>query len=395
VSLSELSIKNAKPGPKPYRMNDDRGLYLEVRPTGKIVWRARYWIAGKEGVLTIGEYPFTTLKDARAKRDEARALVSAGIKPPSPRKPADSGLAGATFASVAAEWLEQQKKTRRNPQSLQTVEARTRRYLLPFIGNMGLDDIQAPLLLNIVRQIEARGTIETAHRALGICGQIFRFAVASGRASRDPSSDLKGALQTRAHVHFAAITSPKGIGELMRACDSYRGSFAVKAALAVSALTFVRPGELRHMEWADVDLGKAEWRIRAENMKMRRPHVVPLSRQAVGILKLLREATGHGRYAFPSYRTPGGDRPMSETAVNAALRRLGYGKEEMTAHGFRAMASTSLYENGWPQDAIERQLAHVESNSVKAAYSHAQFMDKRREMMQWWADYLDKLKEEA
>jgi integrase len=375
-------------------MNDDHGLYLEIRPTGKKVWRMRYWIGSKEGCLTLGEYPFTTLKDARMKRDEARGLISVGIKPLPPKRTADNELPKVTFSSVAAEWLAQRKKTLRNAKDFQTIESRIRRYLLPFLGNMEMDAIQAPLLLNIIRRIESHGAIETAHRTLSACGQIFRFAIVSGRASRDPASDLKGALLTHKPTHFAAITAPKEIGALMRACDCYMGSEVVKIALRMSALTFVRPGELRHMEWSEIDLDAAEWRIIGEKMKMERPHIVPLSRQAVELLRQLREVTGHGRYAFPSFRTPAGDRPMSEPAITAALRRLGYSKEEMTAHGFRAMASTTLYEKGWPGDAIERQLAHVESNSVKAAYSHAQFMDVRREMMQWWADYLDKLREE-
>jgi integrase len=393
MSLSELAIKNAKPNLKPYRMNDDYGLYLEVRPTNKKVWRMRYWMGGKEGNLTLGEYPFITLKDARLKRDDARRQVSTGIKPKPPKNAAEDALPEITFASIASEWLEMQKKSSRNAKNMQTVESRINRYLLPFIGRMEPDRIQAPLLLNVIRRIESRRTIETAHRTLSVCGQIFRFAVVSGRATRDPSSDLKGALQTRKPTHFASITDSREAGALMRACENYTGSLVVQIALKMSALTFTRPREIRHAEWSEINLGKNEWRIAAEKMKMKRPHIIPLSRQAVEVLGEIYPATGHGRYIFPSYRAPGGERPMSEAAITAALRRMGYSKEEMTAHGFRAMASTALYENGWPGDAIERQLAHVESNSVKAAYSHAQFMDVRRKIMQWWADYLDELRD--
>ncbi|MGH6885504.1 MAG: tyrosine-type recombinase/integrase, partial [Geminicoccales bacterium] len=242
----------------------------------------------------------------------------------------------------------------------------------------------------VLRRIEARGAIDTAHRVLQNCGQVFRFAVATGRAVRDPAADLRGALVTVRGSHFASITEPKAIGALLRAIGGYQGTHIVRCALRLAPLTFVRPGELRAAEWPEFDLDAAEWRIPAERMKMRAIHLVPLSAQAVGILRELRPLTGTGRYVFPGERTP--TRPMSENTVNAALRRLGYSKDEMTGHGFRSMASTLLNEQGWHRDAIERQLAHGERDAVRAAYNYAEHLPERRRMMQAWADYLDGLK---
>jgi integrase len=394
MSLSELAIKNAKPNQKAYRIKDESGLYLEIHPTGKKVWRVRYWINQKEGNVKLGEYPLMGLKEARIKRDEARKEVSVGIKPISPKhKEVEGELEHEiTFQNIAMEWLEKRKKETKSEKTQKQIEARLRRYVFPFIGRLEPDKIQAPLLLNVIRRIEAQGIIEMAHRVLGVCGQIFRYAIITGNASRDPSADLKGALITRQTKHFSTITAPKEIAGLLSVCEEYNGSEVVKIALQLSALTFVRPGELRHMEWHEVDLENARWTIAPDKMKMKRTHIVPLSTQAIALLQKLFTQTGHGRYAFPSYRTPAGDRPMSENTVNAALRRLGYSKEEMTAHGFRGMASTVFYENGWPGEVIELQLAHQERNKIKSAYNHAQYLEKRREMMQWWADYLDDLK---
>jgi integrase len=357
----------------------------------------RYWIKQKDNILTLGEYPAVSLKDARVMRDEARKLIVVGIRPESPKQANSSSQEQLQniFANIAQEWLEQRRREQRSEKTLSGVESRLRRLVLPFIGNLEMDQIQAPTLLQVIKRIEAKGTLETAHRVLNICGQVFRYAIVTGRAMRDPSSDLKGALLSVKSKHFSTITTPKDIGPLLKACDGYQGSEIVRIALLISALTFVRPGELRQMEWSEVDLDAAEWRISEEKMKMRRPHIVPLSTQAIDLLRQLFKITGHGRYAFPSYRTPAGDRPMSDNTLNAALRRLGYGKEEMTAHGFRAMASTILYENGWPGDAIERQLAHMEKNAIKAAYNHAEHLDKRRQMMQWLADHLDGLKDNS
>jgi integrase len=397
MALNDVTIRNVKPNGRAFKLKDSDGLFLDVRPSGKKIWRVRYWIKQKENTLTLGEYPAISLKDARVMRDEARKLIVVGIRPESPKHANSSSQEQLqnTFANIAQEWLEQRRREQRSEKTLSGVESRLRRLVLPFIGNMEMDQIQAPTLLQVIKRIEAKGTLETAHRVLNICGQVFRYAIVTGRAVRDPSGDLKGALLSVKSKHFSTITTPKDIGPLLKACDGYQGSEVVRIALLISALTFVRPGELRQMEWSEVDLDAAEWRISEEKMKMRRPHIVPLSTQVVELLRQLFKITGHGRYAFPSYRTPAGDRPMSDNTLNAALRRLGYGKEEMTAHGFRAMASTILYENGWPGDAIERQLAHMEKNAIKAAYNHAEHLDKRRQMMQWLADHLDGLKNNA
>ncbi|MDR3278898.1 MAG: site-specific integrase [Synergistaceae bacterium] len=255
-----------------------------------------------------------------------------------------------------------------------------------------MDSINAPLLLNVFRRIEGKGVYETAHRTLNTCSQVFRYAIIKGDATRDPTADLRGALITPGENHFATITNPKEIAALLRACDGYDGSEMVRTALLLLPMVFVRPGELRHMEWTEVDFDNARWTIPAEKMKAKRIHVVPLSKQALELLQRLFKYTGNVRYAFPSIRTPAGNKSMSDNTINAALRRLGYSTDDLTAHGFRAMASTLLYERGWPGDVIEIQLAHQERNKVKAAYNHAQYMDKRREMMQWWADYLHELK---
>jgi integrase len=397
MALNDVTIRNVKPNGRAFKLKDSDGLFLDVRPSGKKIWRVRYWIKQKENTLTLGEYPAISLKDARVMRDEARKLIVVGIRPESPKQANSSAQEQPqnTFANIAQEWLEQRRREQRSEKTLSGVESRLRRLVLPFIGNLEMDQIQAPALLQVIKRIEAKGTLETAHRVLNICGQIFRYAIVTGRAVRDPSSDLKGALLSVKSKHFSTITTPKEIGPLLKACEGYQGSEVVRIGLLVSALTFVRPGELRQMEWSEVDLDASEWRIPKEKMKMRRPHIVPLSTQTVELLRQLFKITGHGRYAFPSYRTPAGNRPMSDNTLNAALRRLGYGKEEMTAHGFRAMASTILYENGWPGDVIERQLAHMEKNAIKAAYNHAEHLDKRRQMMQWLADYLDGLKDNS
>ena len=261
--------------------------------------------------------------------------------------------------------------------------------IFPWIGNRPIKDITAPELLATLRRMESRGALELAHRMREYCGMVFRYAVATGKAERDPSGDLRGALAPVKTKHHASVTDPKKIGELLRAIDGYTGSFMTKCALQLAPLVFVRPGELRTAEWAEFDLDAAEWRIPGEKMKMRDKHIVPLSKQAVEILRSIHPLTGSGRYVFPSVRTTA--RPMSENTVNAALRRLGYEKNEMTGHGFRSMASTLLHEQGWPHEAIERQLAHAERNKVSAAYNYAEHLPKRREMMQAWADYLGRL----
>ena len=391
MSLSEFAIRSAKPEKKPYRMKDDGGLFLEIRPAGKKVWRMRYWISQKEGNIKLGEYPLMSLKSAREARDEARRLVAAGIVPDGLLKKKGVALGedrkGLTFGDLIEEYLQKKLDETHNPQSNRVMQSRLNQYIVPFLGQMLPDEISAPILLNVIKRIEAKGVYETAHRTLGLCSQVFRYAIITGRASRDPSTDLRGALKNAPVKHHAAIINPNEAGALMRACSGYTGSEIVRIALFVTAYTFVRQKELRHMEWHEIDLQKAEWRIPGTKMKMKKPHIVPLAEQTMEHLKRLHTITGHGRYAFPNERTPAGDRAMSENTVNAALRRLGYSKEEMTAHGFRGMASTLLYESGkWSGDAIERQQAHTERNRVKSAYDHALHLPERREMMQWWAD---------
>lgn len=381
MPMSDLKIRKLEPREKPYMVRDDRGLYLEILPNGAKYWRIRLWEHGKEIKRSLGVYPEVTLAQARTKRDEIRGRVSAGESAFTARED------GATFRAVTNEWLEKKVLPIRTPGHVRSIRYRVHRWLLPSIGHRPMAAITARDLLDIARRIEANGTYETAHRVMQICGQVFRYGVATGRCQRDPTGDLKGALVPVRETHHPTITEPRKIGALARVLDGYDGSLVVRCALRLALLTFVRPGELRNAEWREIDMAKAEWRIPAEKMKMRRPHVVPLSRQALAALEAVRQLTGRGRYVFPSIRT--WDRPMSENTVNAALRRMGYEKDELTGHGFRSMASTVLNEHGWPADAIERQLAHVEGNSVRAAYNYAEHLEKRREMMQWWADWLE------
>lgn len=293
-----------------------------------------------------------------------------------------------SFETVAREWFYKNKSIWTEKHS-QTIIGRLEKNVFPWIGQVGIADISAPLLLETLRRIEERGAIETAHRVKQICSQVFRYAIATGRAVHDPSADLRGALPPTRAKSMATITVPSKIGELMRAIHGYQGNIITRCALSFAPLVFVRPGELRHAEWSEIDLDAAQWKIPAEKMKMRKIHMVPLSQQALIILREIQCLTGNGKYVFPSLRS--GSRPMSDNTINAALRRMGFGKDEITGHGFRAMASTLLHEHGWNSDVIERQLAHVESNSVKRAYNHAEHLDVRIKMMQWWADHLEKL----
>lgn len=388
--LTETAIRNAKATEKPAKLFDGGGLYLLVKPQGSRLWRLKYRIQGREKLLAVGNYPEVSLKRAREKRDEARRLLADGIDPSAQRK-TEKLVRTETFASLAAEWLDLQRK-RLSQSSIEKAEWMFNDLLNPFLGAKPIATITAPEILTALRKVEARGKHETAHRLRQRCGQVFRFAVATGRALRDPTVDLRGALAPIVSSHRAAITEPKGIGELLRSIDEYDGQPATAAALKLAPLLFVRPGELRAAEWSEFSLeGKEpEWRIPAERMKMREAHLVPLSRQAVAVLRELQAHSGAGRYLFPSLRTSA--RPISDNTVNAALRRLGYTKEQMTGHGFRAMASTCLNEQGWHPDLIELQLAHAERNKVRAAYNRAERLGERRKMMQAWADYLDGLR---
>jgi integrase len=388
--LTDTAIRKAKPAAKPYKMADARGLYVLIHPNGSRYWRWKYRAAGKEKVLSFGVYPEVTLAEARQRCDAARAKLRDGVDPSAERKAAKlaSVEAGAnTFGVIAAEWLAKQRA------SMAEVTYTKAQWLLGLAGaldNRPMREITAPEVLAILRKLEAAGTFETAHRVKQRIGQVMRYAIATGRGERDVTADLRGALTPVNTKHRAAITDPAKVGELLRALDTYTGQPATCAALKLAPLLFVRPGNLRAMEWAELDLDGAEWRIPAGKMKMKEAHVVPLPKQAVAILRDVERLTGGGQYCFASLRTS--KRPMSENTINAALRRLGFDKETMTGHGFRAMASSLLNEAGWAPDVIERQLAHAERNKVRAAYNRASYMAERKRMLQWWADYLDTLK---
>ena len=396
MPLTDTAIRNAKPGPKPIRMFDGGGLYLEVAPSGGKWWRFKYRFGGKEKRLSLGVYPDVGLKEARERRDEARKLLAGDIDPGENRKAkqaAQADRAANSFEVVAREWFAKFGPTW-SPSHGDRIIRRLERDIFPWIGGRPVADVTAPELLAVLRRIEGRGAVETAHRAQQNCGQVFRYAIATGRAQRDPSGDLRGALQPVKEKHHAAITEPKAIGELLRAMDGYEGYFVTKCALRLAPLVFVRPGELRKAEWAEIDLDHAEWNIPAERMKMREPHLVPLSRQTVEILRELQALTGGGRYVFPGARTNG--RPMSDNAILAALRRMGYAKDEMSGHGFRAMARTILDEVLHVRpDYIEHQLAHAVRDPNGRAYNRTAHLAERRKMMQQWADYLDGLKSGA
>jgi integrase len=384
--LTEGRIRSAKPKSGPYKLRDGGGLFLLITPTNARLWRLRYKVRGRESMLGLGSYPATSLKAARAKRTELRADLESG-KNPSAERRAERASSANTFETIAREWLAKQSFA---PATLEKARWTFEDLLFPFIGSRPIAALTAPELLEVFRRIERRGKHETAHRTKQRVGQVVRYAIATGRAVRDPTGDLRGALAPIKVTNRAAITDPREVGQLMRAIDGYAGHPVVEAALKLAPLVFVRPGELRGAEWGEIDVAKAEWRIAAHRMKMREQHFVPLSRQAVAVLRELEPITGRVRYAFPSPRSS--ERPLSENALTAALRRMGYTGEQMTWHGFRAMASTLLNERGFAPDVIELQLAHRERNEVRAAYNRAQRLDERRAMMQRWADYLDELR---
>ena len=398
MPLTDTAIRSAKPQAKAIKIFDGGGLYIEISPAGGKWWRCKYRFGGKEKRLSFGVYPDVSLKSAREKREAVRQQLARGIDPGEVRKAAKLTQAGLeSFEAIAREW-HVKFSPGWVPSHGDRILRRLERDVFPWLGKRPIAEIKAPDVLAVLRRIESRGAQETAHRAMQNCGQVFRYAVATGRAERDPTGDLRGALPPPKEKHHASITEPKRIGGLLRAIDAYQGFFATKCALRLSPLVFVRPGELRKAQWSELDLEKAEWRIPAERMKMREQHIVPLSRQAVEILRELEPLTNRAmlsrpnspRYVFPSARSH--DRCMSENAILAALRRMGYTNEEMTGHGFRSMASTLLHEQGWNHQAIERQLAHAERNGVSAAYNFAEHLPERRKMMQAWADHLDALK---
>ena len=389
--ITDTAARQAKSRPTACKLFDSGGLYLLVTPAGGKWWRFKYRFGGKEKLLSVGTYPEVGLRQARGARDEARKLLSAGRDPGAERKAAKTALTrekAGSFEAVAREWF---GKFSANwvPAHAATINRRLERDVFPWLGARPVDEIAAPDVLAVLRRVESRGALETAHRINQICGQVFRYAIATGRAQRDLSADLRGALPPALERHHAALTKPADVAALLRAIAGYQGSFVVRCALRLAPLVFVRPGELRKAEWSEIDLEEATWRIPAAKMKMRTEHLVPLSRQSVEILRELHPLTGNARYIFPGARTI--SRPMSENAITAALRRMGYSREEMTGHGFRTLASTLLNEMGWSADAIERQLAHAERDEVRGAYNRAEYLAERRRMMQSWADYLDRL----
>lgn len=392
MPLSDTAIRNTKPTDKPQKLADGGGMYLLLNPSGSRWWRLKYRFGGKEKLLSLGTYPDTGLKEARDKRDAARKLLAADVDPGEQRKAvkaAGNELAANSFAVIAAEWLALQRP-RMAATTFEKAQWTFDELVNPWIGSRPIAVLDAPELLKLLRRIEARGAHETAHRTKQRCGQVFRYAISTGRAKHDPTADLRGALAPVVSTSRAAITDPIKVGDLLRAIGAYQGSLVTKCALQLAPLVFVRPGELRKAEWAEIDLDGAQWRIPAARMKMREEHIVPLAPQAIAILHELHPLTGRGQYVFPSYR--GKARTMSENTVNAALRYMGFDKDTMTGHGFRAMASTRLNEMGWPPDVIERQLAHAERNKVRAAYNRAQYLGERTRMMVAWADYLDGLR---
>lgn len=392
MPLTDPAIRTAKAAGKPQRFFDGGGLYLEVSPAGGKLWRLKYRYEGKEKRLALGVYPATGLKDARDKRDAARRQLAAGVDPSEVRKASKAAgeeRAANSFAVVSEQWLSRQT-SRMAPATLAKARWTFDDLVNPWIGSRPVSEIDAPEMLKLLRRIEERGAHETAHRTKQRCSQIFRYAIAIGCATNDPTAALRGALSPVVSKSRAAITDPIKMGELLRAIDGYSGSFVVRSAMQFAPLVFVRPGELRHAEWSEFDLDAAIWRIPAGKMKMREEHIVALPIQAVATLRELFPLTGRGLYVFPGER--GNGRPMSENTVNAALRRMGFDKDTMTGHGFRAMASTRLNEMGWSSDVIERQLAHAERNKVRAAYNRAQYLDERRTMLAAWADYLDGLR---
>jgi integrase len=393
MPLTDVKTRTVKPQEKPFKISDGNGLFLLVNPNGSKWWRFKYRFDGKEKLLSFGTYPEVSLSSARDKRAEARRQVAAGIDPGEVRKAkkaARTESVANSFEVIAREWHGKFLHTW-TPTYAARVIGRLQDDVFPWMGNRPISDLKAPDVLAVLRRIESRGALETAHKIRNSVGQVFRYAVATGRAERDPSGDLKGALPPNTVKHLAALTDPKDVAVLLRAIDDYQGSFVVKCAMRLAPLVFVRPGELRQAEWSEIDLEKAEWNIPAEKMKMNHAHLIPLSRQAVEILEEIKPLTGSGRYVFPSGWSF--IRPMSENAVLVALRRMGYGKDEMTGHGFRAMARTILDEVLQVRpDFIEHQLAHAVKDPNGRAYNRTSHLAERRKMMQTWADYLDGLK---
>jgi len=391
MPLTDTTIRNAQPKDKPYKISDEKGLYLFVKKEGKY-FRYDYRYGGKRKTMALGVYPEVKLKEAREKQYQARKLLDSDIDPMDHAKTAkllSANLAANTFETVALEWFAKEKNKWVDGHS-RTIIRRLEMNVFPWLGARGIATINAPEVLAVLRRIEERGAVETAHRVKQICEQIFSYAISTGRAKRNPCADLKGALTPAISNRMSTIIEPKKIGELLRAIDGYKGRLVTRCAFRLAPLVFVRPGELRHAEWQEINFKNSMWKIPEKKMKRKFPHLIPLARQSIEILREIEPLTGRGKYIFPSLRSS--DRPMSDNTILNALRALGYAKEEMSGHGFRAMAYTRLLEQGWDDRFVDRQLAHIQPNTVKAAYDYTKYISKRSEMMQFWADYLDSLR---
>jgi integrase len=393
MPLTDVRIRSAKPSQKSYKLSDGRGLYIEVVPNGSKLWRWKYRFAGKEKRLALGAYPDVGLSEARRRHHDARRMLEQGVDPLLERKREKAAAivsAGESFERIAEEYI---AKMEREERAIATL-AKARWFLSllkPSIGGLPIKEVDAQLLLAALKRQEKKGNLETAKKMRSFASRVFRYAVATARANADPALLLKGALTTPKVKHYAAILDPVEFGELLHAIDGFSGYPGTQLALKIAPHVFVRPGELRHAEWGEIDFNKAIWSIPAGRMKSRRPHSVPLSRQVVGLFRELHELTGPEGYVFPAFHTS--RRPMSENTLNTAFRRIGYDKDQVTAHGLRATASTLLNESGkWNPDAIERALAHADRDGVRGTYHRGLHWDERVKMAQWWSDYLDKLK---
>lgn len=398
AELTVLAARNAQPREKPYRLAAGKGLYLQVMPNGAKYWRQKYRYLGKAMMIGHGVFPEISLAQARDACDEARKLLASGVDPSSQRKMtkhAQKVQAENNLKAVVTEWYELHKDTWSETYAERVLHS-MENDIFPWLGHRPIGSIEPRELLVRLQEIQQRGAKETGHRLRRWLSHVFRYAIVKGVAERDPAADLRGALKPIDQNNFPTLTEPARIGELLRAIDGYSGTYITRAALKLSPLVFTRPGELRFAEWSELDLEKGEWLVPGSRLKLRKaqkkiakPHVVPLSHQAVRILEELKPLTGRGRYVFPGERTA--TRPLSENTLNAALHRMGF-KGEIVGHGFRHMASTALNEAGWSEDAIERQLAHKDKNVIRGTYNKAQYLEERRTMMQAWADYLDRLR---
>jgi len=397
MALTDSHLRNIKPGAKPQKISDGFGLYLHVAVTGAQLWRLAYRFNGKQKTLSLGRYPAVSLKEARYRRDEAKKQLDAGIDPGAAKKEARKTAEtkaweqAATFQKIALEW--HQTKTVACTPSYRKQLLQRLDMLHPFIGQIPITKLEPADILRALRHAETRGAVETAHRLAQIAGKVCRYARLTGYSNNNPADGLVEALQPVKTQHRAAILDPAEIGHLLRALDGYPGDISISYALRIMPYVFIRSGELRAALWSEINLDAAEWIITPQRMKMKRPHVVPLARQVIKLLTEIRELTGNGALVFPSPSTA--TRCISDVGILTALRRLGYNKDTMCIHGFRAIASTLLNEQGYRPDVIEAQLAHAERNSVRKAYNHAVYLPERRSMMQEWADYLDKLRSNA